>query len=99
MLRVVREKGQPPRLFVGNKPVQALSDLFRYSQWKGGAWNQSLGRVPGALPSSVARTLAGISSRGIEVPLASIPGLMALPADRAPHPAQPPLNAEMTEFY
>ena len=92
MLRIIREAGQEPRLFVGNAKAQPILDLFRDTQWAGGAWSQSLGRVKGARPSAVSRTLAGVASRGVEVPLSSMPGLAAFPADRAsgtvhPHPA------------
>ena len=98
MLRVIREPGEDPRLFVGNKPVRGLSDLFRHSQWAGGAWRQSLARLKGAQPSSGPRTMAGISARGIEVPLASMPGLMVLPAERAG--GQDGLaDAQMNDFY
>jgi hypothetical protein len=87
MLRVIRPKraGEgEPILFVGDKPVQGLKQLFQNTQWAGGAWGQSLRRVKGArfgreLP---ARKLAGIESRGVEIPLSSMPGLAAFPADK-----------------
>jgi len=82
MLRIVREAGQEPRLFVGNAPVQPILDLFRDTQWAGGAWPQSLERIPGARKSAVARTLAGWPSRGIEIPLSAMPGIAAFPATR-----------------
>lgn len=95
MLRVIAPKRQgegEPVLFVGDKPVQGLKQLFQGSQWAGGAWGQSLRRVKGArygreLPS---RKLAGIESRGVEIPLSSMPGLASFPADRA---KEAPLNA------
>lgn len=83
MLRVVREKDQEPRLFVGNKKVQPLLNLFRDTKWSGGVWSQSLSRVKGAEATASSRTLAGIGSRGWEIPLSSIPGLAVFPQDRA----------------
>lgn len=85
MLKVVSDGKAPPTLFIGNKPVAPLAQLFEGSQWAGGAWAQSAARVPGAQASDVSRTLAGVSSRGWEIPLASIPGIMAGPDD----PAEP----------
>jgi hypothetical protein len=86
LIRVVQH-GAGPRLFVGNGKYPGILELFRETQWAGGAWSQSLARVKGAeaVPN---RTLAGISSRGIEVPLAAMPGLLAFPADRG-QPAAP----------
>lgn len=83
-LKVVTETGREPFLFVGNTPVQGLKQLFQGTQWAGGAWSQSLQRVKGARygKAITTRTLAGISHRGVEIPLASIPGLAAFPQDR-----------------
>lgn len=84
MLKVVAERGAEPFLFVGDKPVQGLKQLFQGTQWAGGAWSQSLRRVRGARygKATASRTLAGIASRGVEIPLSSIPGLAFLPQDR-----------------
>lgn len=94
MLRVIlpRRDGEgEPTLFIGDKPVQGLKQLFQGTQWAGGAWAQSLRRVKGArygreLP---ARKLAGIESRGVEIPLTSMPGLAAFPPDKAKAPPAP----------
>lgn len=88
-IRVVRERDAQPLVFIGNKKVQPLLDLFRDTQWAGGAWSQSLLRVPGAVPSPIPRRLsgAGIQCRGTDVPLSAIPGLMDFPADRVVAPA------------
>lgn len=89
-MRVVRERDQEPVLFIGNKKVQPLLDLFRDTQWAGGAWSQSLARVAGAVPSPIPRRLsgAGIQCRGTDVPIRAIPGLMDFPADRATRPIE-----------
>ncbi|MES2667444.1 MAG: hypothetical protein V4712_15200 [Pseudomonadota bacterium] len=76
MIKVVAEGRDPPRLFIGNKPVQSLLNLFDGSQWAGGAWTQSLKRIPGALVPDRVRTLAGVGSRGVEVPLSALEGIM-----------------------
>lgn len=81
MLRVVANGRDTPALFIGNKPVGPLAALFADSQWAGGAWAQSAARVPGATRSDVVRTLAGVGSRGWEIPLASIAGIMDGPDD------------------
>lgn len=84
MLRVV-EHGSGPHLFVGtgsSSKTKPLLDLFRDTQWQGGAWGQSLERVKGAVKPPSGRTLAGIATRGVEIPLSSMPGLLAFPADR-----------------
>lgn len=83
MLRVIEEAGQEPRLFVGNAKAGPLLDIFRDTQWAGGAWKQSLERVKGARLSEKSKTLAGVASRGVEVPLSAMPGLMYFPKDRS----------------
>lgn len=83
LIRVIRERDKEPRLFIGNSKAQPLLNLFANSQWAGGAWRQSLERIKGAKPSPVPRTLAGIRSRGIEIPVSSIVGLSAFPSERA----------------
>jgi hypothetical protein len=102
MMRVVQH-GSGPHLFVGNTKAPGILDLFRDTQWAGGTWSQSLARVPGAQPAKTSRTLAGVPSRGIEIPLSAIPGLLAFPADQA-RPAAPvkpirqDLPADMEDF-
>lgn len=96
MLRIIRERDQDPRLFVGNKKVQPLLDLFKFTAWAGGTWSQSLSRVKDAEPSASVRTLAGLTSRGWEIPLSSIPGLMSFPQDRAQTPASAPIDLRDT---
>lgn len=76
------------RLFVGRAKAQPLAEVFRDTQWSGGAWTQSLERVPGAEKGKSSRTLAGIATRGTEIPLASLPSLQAFPQDRTQGSAQ-----------
>lgn len=95
-LRVIVEDGAA-RMFVANDKIRGLLDLFRDTQWSGGAWKQSLMRVPGAAASPTVRTLAGIRTRGTEVPFTAMPGLGAFPADRA-RPLAPPTHDGMEEF-
>lgn len=102
-IRVIREQGQEPLIFIGNKKVQPLLDLFRDTQWAGGAWSQSLLRVAGAVPSPIPRRLsgAGIQCRGTDVPIRAIPGLMDFPADRVasgPAAVSPPAGIEGEDF-
>lgn len=87
MLRVIREKDAATTLFVGHKKVQPLLDLFDGTQWAGGAWSQSLARIKGAIASPIPRRVAGFQSRGYDIPIASIPGLQAFPADHVATPA------------
>lgn len=102
MLRVLSNGKDPPTLFIGNKPVAPLAGLFADSQWAGGAWAQSAARVPGAFRSEVVRTLAGVGSRGWEIPLASIPGIMDGPDDAAAHtrtdPGSSPAHHDDEDF-
>ncbi|MEM9579069.1 MAG: hypothetical protein AAF891_00160 [Pseudomonadota bacterium] len=81
-LRVAGTKAEP-QLFIANKQIQGLLDLFKGTEWAGGVWTQSASRIPGAHPAPNPLTLAGIPSRGQLVPLKSIPGLMSLPMDAA----------------
>ena len=96
-MRVIVEDGQA-RVFIANAPVQGLKDLFRDSQWQGGAWSQSLARIKGAVKPAAPRRLAGIASRGVEVPFSAIPALGAFPADRA-QPLAPPVQAYDAEDF
>ncbi|MBW4710721.1 hypothetical protein KX928_23270 [Roseobacter sp. YSTF-M11] len=81
-LRVAGTKADP-LLFIANKKIQGLLDLFKGTEFAGGAWSQSASRIPGAKPAPNPLTLAGIPSRGQLVPLSSIPGLSSLPMDAA----------------
>ncbi|PZQ99920.1 MAG: hypothetical protein DI533_04625 [Cereibacter sphaeroides] len=85
----VREEAE---LFIANAPIQGLKDLFRTSEWANGVWKQSAVRVAKARCSTSSRTLAGITTRGTEIPFASIPGLAFFPQDRV----KPPVVTEPT---
>lgn len=90
LIRVARDRsGGQPVMFVGNSKVVPLQQLFRDTIWHGGAWSQSLARIPGAYTKSgdkyVSRRFSGLSTKGVEVPFASIPGLAAFPADHVVH--------------
>jgi hypothetical protein len=98
LIRVVTERGAEPRLFVGNKKVQPLLDLFTGTQWAGGAWSQSLARIKGAVASPVARTLAGVSARGWEIPLSAIAGLEVFPQDRIEVPPVASASVNMEDW-
>jgi len=102
LLIKVADRGDGPVLFVGNNKVPPLQQVFRDTIWHGGAWAQSLGRIKGAYTridgKYVSRTLAGTSTKGVEVPFASIPGLAVFPQDRArPAPLIAPPDA-MEDF-
>lgn len=88
-------------LFIANKPIQGLKDLFERTPWANGAWKQSAARVKGATTFDGVRTLAGITSRGIEIPFASIPGLAVFPMDRSTRSieaASVPMPEDMEDF-
>lgn len=103
LIKVIRERDEVPRLFVGNNKAHGIMSLFRDTQWAGGAWKQSLERVPGALSGRdrPSRTLAGIATRGVEIPFTSIPGLAAFPQDRDRQEpaAAPPMPADFEDFH
>lgn len=86
LIKVIRDARNPEgsRLFIGSAKANTLLNLFRDTQWAGGAWTQSLSRVRGAKSGRdvTSRTLAGVSTRGVEIPLKSIPALAAFPQDR-----------------
>lgn len=93
-LRVIGAR-EDARLFIANAHIQGLKDLFRHSEWANGVWAQSAIRVKGAQVSESVRKLAGISSRGVEIPVTSMPGLMSFPQDRVtPAPAPAPDGME-----
>ncbi|WP_157971229.1 hypothetical protein [Pseudogemmobacter bohemicus] len=74
-LRVIGS-AEAPVLFVATKQMAGLKALFEKSDWAGGAWTQSLQRVPGAAASTTSRYLEGIQTRGLEIPFQSMPSLM-----------------------
>lgn len=93
-LRVIG-MGAEAELFIAQAKIGALEELFAKTQWSGGAWIQSASRVKGAKSGRDVgpRKLAGIQTRGVIIPFASMPGLMAFPADRiAPTSAAPAPN-------
>ncbi|MGY9049766.1 MAG: hypothetical protein ACKVKF_22675, partial [Rhodobacterales bacterium] len=75
-------EGSEPSLFIANKPIQGLKDLFHGSDWAGGVWKQSAARVPGAVAVDQPRTLNRIQTRGYIIPLKAIPGMMSFPSER-----------------
>lgn len=81
-----------PSLFVATAQMQGLKDLFQRSVWAGGAWTQSLKRVPGAQPNQGPRYLDGQQTKGTVVPFAAMPGLMALDGEPIASPA--PVQAD-----
>ncbi len=95
-LRVIGAQGEA-RLFIANTQIQGLKDLFRASEWANGVWSQSAIRVKGAAISDSVRTLAGIRTRGVEIPFTSIPGLAYLPAVRVPA-APMPAASDLEDF-
>lgn len=98
-LRVVGS-ATDPRLFVAYKPIQGLLELFAGSDWAGGAWAQSLGRIKDAAPHPNSLYFDGIQTRGVNVPFASIPGLMMLDGkEPAAEPSRPPDVSPMMEDF
>ncbi|MBW4972094.1 hypothetical protein KZZ08_00595 [Roseovarius mucosus] len=95
-LRVYYDDAEPS-LFIMNKQIQGLKDIFRFSDWAGGVWSQSAKRVPGAVATPSPATLAGISSRGYKMPLKSIPGLMSFPMDQGAG-AAPRVSDELEDW-
>lgn len=70
-------------LFIANSKIAGLNDLFKGSDWVGGSWKQSALRVDGATTAPRAKTLLGISTRGVEIPITSISGMMVFPNSRS----------------
>lgn len=71
-----------PVLFIANRGPALQSRLFEGTDWRGGAWSQSAKRVPLAYVSQTTKTLAGSRTRGVMIPLRSIPALCAFPEDK-----------------
>jgi hypothetical protein len=84
--------GNDATLFIANQPIQGLLDIFQKSEWAKTVWKQSAARVAGAKASDSSLKLAGVPTRGWNIPFASMPGLMSFPMDRdaAPAPISPP---------
>ena len=82
----LRVKGRQDRaeLFIANKPIEGLCELFRDTMWADGGWAQAARRLPGAKQANL--TLVGVASRGYYVPFRSIPGLLAFPTDKEQEP-------------
>jgi hypothetical protein len=80
------KKGREAVLEVANRHP-ALEDLYRDTRWRDGVHRQSLGRVPGALAPSGSRTMAGVATRVIALPVAALGWLLEdggeAPADGA----------------
>ena len=98
-LKIVANGKDEPFLFIGYEKVQALLELFSGSRWAGGAWRQSAERVQGAFVTDLTRTLAGVRSRGTNIPVSSLPGLMDAPeatmsTRTPPPPAKTPDDME-----
>jgi hypothetical protein len=95
-IKVIADGRADPFLFIGREKVQPLLSLFHLSQWAGGAWTQSLQRVQGAYVTDLVRTLAGVRTRGTNIPLTSLPGIMDAPDASmvAPSRAAPPSPRE-----
>jgi hypothetical protein len=93
-IRVFGTKEQP-MLFVATKPLQGLLEIFARSKWAGGAWSQSLQRLPGASASAASKYFGPVQTKGSVIPFQSIPGLLSMddaadvqPASAASTPTQ-----------
>lgn len=89
-MRVIGQ-GAEAWLFIAQKPIEGLKALFARSQFANGVWHQSAARVKGAKSGRdvTPRKLGGIQTRGVEIPFASMPGLLSFPADRVAAPPAP----------
>lgn len=94
----VQGAGDEAQLFIANAQMQGLNDLFRGSQWHGGVWSQSARRVPGAELTPHPLTLAGIRSRGVLMPIRSIPGLMSFQTETPDTMPAPRTGDELEDF-
>lgn len=99
----VTGQGAEAVLSIANKPLGPLCELFEGSQWAQGVWRQAAARVPGAQPAS--RTFARISSRCVDVPFTSLPGMLRFPdrasgsdAARPAPPATGATSADLEDF-
>lgn len=71
----LQKKGRDAVLEVANRHP-ALEDLFRDTRWRDGVHRQSLARVPGAAAPSASRTMAGVATRVVALPVASLGWLL-----------------------
>lgn len=69
---------EEPQLFVATKQLQGLLEIFARSKWAGGAWSQSLQRIPGAAPSGASKYFGTVQTKGTVIPFHSIPGLLSM---------------------
>lgn len=96
-LRVVGEK-ENAVLFIANAKITGLNDLFKGTDWAGGSWKQSALRVEGATICSVPKRLKGTSTRGVNIPLPSISGMMSFPLERTGPDATTTAQTATTEM-
>lgn len=91
----MRVVGTPlaPSLFVATAKIHGLLELFDRSPWAGGAWSQSLKRIPGAETPKAPRRLDAVQTKGTLIPFQSIPALMML-GDDEPAQAPDPVRAD-----
>lgn len=97
-LRVIGDALQP-ELFVSTGKMQGLLDLFAKSEWRGGAWSQSLKRVPGAYTPRASRYMDGQQTKGTVVPFGAMPGLMALDGAEVGTPPAPTQSLPETNTW
>jgi hypothetical protein len=93
----VRGLGKDAALFLPNKAIPGLCALFEGTPWADGVWAQAARRLADAEPVPNPLRLAGISTRGFYVPIASIAGLSDFQTDRpvaAPEPKRPQYSEE-----
>jgi len=98
-LRVVGER-ENAVLFIANAKITGLNEMFKGTDWAGGSWRQSALRIEGASVCSVPKRLKGTSTRGVNIPISSINGMMSFPLDRTGRDTatpQPPAT-DMDDF-
>ncbi|MEO0859218.1 MAG: hypothetical protein AAFY65_01295 [Pseudomonadota bacterium] len=84
----VRGYRDTAQLFFPRKALPSLCDLFEGSEWAKGVWFQAAERLPKA--DRVSLTLSGVSTRGVYVPLTTIPGLAMSSVEDRPTMPPPP---------
>lgn len=94
----VKGQGNNAALFLPNKPIPALCELFEGTPWAGGVWSQAARRLPGAENPPSPLKLAGIQSRGFYVPFTSIAGLSDFQTDAPVAVAPSGLPPDMEDF-
>jgi hypothetical protein len=95
-LRVEASQPVPVLLVATKSEFSGLRKLFDGSQWQGGAWSQSLKRLPGATSPRVPLRFDGNQSKVTAVPFTAIPGLLAFDDES---PAEPAPMAAATQAY